>query len=112
MQNQRNASTFEHVIRLIAVIGPLTGLPQAVNVWIYGEVVGVSVVSWLLFMVFSCLWLAHAIRRQDRALAVSNLLWIVVDVIIILGVMFAKNFTDSGLQALLSRTLLKYFLFS
>jgi uncharacterized protein with PQ loop repeat len=73
------------MMRSIAVIGPLTGLPQVMNIWIYGNTNGVSILSWTLFMIISCLWLTHAVRRKDRALALSNLLWIVIDAVIILG---------------------------
>jgi uncharacterized protein with PQ loop repeat len=112
LQDSIKKGFFEKVIRLVAVVGPLTGVPQAVNVWVYGSVAGVSLMSWFLFMVFSGLWLAHALRRNDRPLAVSNLLWLVVDVVVILGVVFAKGLTDSGPHTLISKALLRCFFFS
>lgn len=77
----------DYLIKLGAVIGPMAALPQAVAVWSSPSASGVSAASWLLFLCFSCLWLAHALRRKDRVLALSNLIWIVIETIVVLGLM-------------------------
>ena len=80
----------QSAVRVIAIVGPLTGLPQVVDAWRRPPASGISLLSWSLFLTISAIWLSHALREQDHELALSNALWIVVDVAIIIGILVSR----------------------
>lgn len=82
----------KYVVRVIAVVGPLTGLPQVLSIWISMNSAGVSLLSWSLFLAISFLWLLHALSQNDRALIISNSLWILIDATIIAGAVVSRIF--------------------
>jgi uncharacterized protein with PQ loop repeat len=83
--------SLDNVICIVAVLGPLTGVPQIIDIWVIrktGE--GVYVTSWVLFLIFSLLWLWYGTVRKDKALLLSNALWILVEIMVILGALLLR----------------------
>jgi len=76
----------ERLIYVAAIIGPFTALPQIYAIWFVDtSAVGVSFTTWALFMVMSAVWLAYGVERRDTPTIVSNALWLVMEVIILVG---------------------------
>jgi uncharacterized protein with PQ loop repeat len=64
---------------------PLSGIPQVFEVF-QGHVDGVSVISWIAFMVFSSLFLVYGIFHKIVPMIITNFLWLIVDGIVVIGV--------------------------
>jgi uncharacterized protein with PQ loop repeat len=76
----------ERAVYLSAILGPFSSVPQIYAIWFVDtSPVGVSMTTWLLFLLISVLWLAYGIVRRDRPLIISNSIWIVLEVIIVVG---------------------------
>lgn len=70
---------------VVALAGPLSSIPQAWEIWIERNALGVSFVTWTLFLLSSVIWLLYAILKRDRPLIISNSLWVVAEAIIMVG---------------------------
>ncbi len=60
-------------------------LPQVWNIWIDHNAAGVSTVSWASYFVFAFIWLVYGIAHKDKPIIVSNTLWIILDIMIVVG---------------------------
>ena len=70
---------------LIAIFGPIAGLPQLYKVWITKDVTGVSAISWAAFTMIWIVWLMHAIIYKDRPLKINSIAWIILTSLIAIG---------------------------
>ena len=73
------------VAYMVALVGPLSSVPQIYEIWSERNAAGVSFVTWTLFLLTSLVWLLYAMSKRDRPLIISNALWIVGEVIIMVG---------------------------
>ena len=78
---------FDVFIVFVAVIGPLTALPQLYSIFAYESVQGVSLLTWFFSTIFPIPWLIYGIVHKEKPLIISSVLWIVVSFLIVIGVM-------------------------
>lgn len=78
--------SIDRVIAVAAVIYPLTGIPQVIELFWRHNAGGVSLVSWLGFAVFSAMFLIYALAHRLKPLIITQALWLVVDVLVVVGV--------------------------
>src|SRR5688572_643718 len=83
---QRYQPAIDRLVNVIAVVGPLTSVPQIVEIWFVDKsAAGVSLLTWSLFLVMAVVWLLYGIVHASRPIIVSNALWFVAQGIIVLG---------------------------
>ena len=76
----------DRLVKVIAVIGPLTSLPQIIEIWFIDKnAAGVSLVTWSLFLLMAVIWLVYGIVHKSWPIVISNALWIVAQAIVVLG---------------------------
>lgn len=69
-----------------SVVMPLTTLPQIFKIYFYQTATGVSLSMWVLYN-FSCIvMLIYGIMHKSKAIIVLNSMWLLVNIIIIVGV--------------------------
>lgn len=71
-----------------ACLYPLTGLPQVIEVF-SGHKDGVSLISWIGFLVFSSFFVFYGIKRKVLPMVINNFIWAVVELLVIAGILFA-----------------------
>ena len=76
----------EKTLRFAAVGTMLMTVPQVWSVWTT-PAGGVSLVSWIAYLLSSIAWLAYGVKKQDATICFANAGWIVMDVAIIVGIM-------------------------
>lgn len=69
----------------IGIFGPIATIPQVLTIYIDKQVAGISVISWMFYSISALLTLAYGIVHGLRPLIVSSILWLIVDIIIIVG---------------------------
>jgi uncharacterized protein with PQ loop repeat len=74
-------------VSIMSIIYPLTALPQLIEIYIHKNVEGVSLASWVLFLLFMIPLFLYAKDQQDRKLSVMYGIWLVIYIIIIGGVL-------------------------
>lgn len=78
--------TIDRIVTIVAFIGPLTSVPQILEIWVVDKsAAGVSVITWTLFVLMAVIWLLYGIVHKQRPIIISNALWIVAQSLIVLG---------------------------
>ena len=80
------ASTLERILRLLSVATMLMTVPQVVTIWIGGNAAGVSLISWLAYLVAACLWFVYGLQKRDKTIYLACVGWVVLDAAIVAGV--------------------------
>lgn len=84
LSKKKQRTGFDKVVAVAAFAYPLSGLPQAILVF-QGSTDGVSLTSWVSFSLFSLLFLIWGIMHKIKPIIVTNLLWLLVDIFIVVG---------------------------
>lgn len=78
---------FEWFMLIFATIEPIATIPQIVEVWKGGGAEGVSLVTWLLYSLTSCIWLIYGITQRDKPLILSGILWVTSQGLVVAGLL-------------------------
>ncbi len=77
-------------IYLVAMVSIVMTLPQIYEIWILQKVAGVSVVSWGTYGTMSILWMVYGLGHKEKVIIYSNMVWIILDFMIVLGVLLSR----------------------
>ena len=64
----------------------LMTVPQVVTVWVGRNASGVSLSSWVAYLISACLWFAYGVRKNDKTIYLACVGWILLDAAIVIGV--------------------------
>lgn len=64
----------------------LMTLPQVLTIWVGRDAGGVSLVSWVSYLVSACLWLVYGLQKRDKTIYLACIGWILLDAAIVVGV--------------------------
>lgn len=81
---KKEKSLIDFLALSAGIVGPLATIPQAINVW-NGETAGVSVVMWVLFLVGTIILIVYSILYRLKSLFIAELLWLIMEIVILLG---------------------------
>lgn len=73
-------------IYIVAIFGPLIAIPQVLKIWANQDGSGVSVLTWLGYLVGAFFWLIYGFAHKEKPIIITNSLWIVVEIFIIIGI--------------------------
>lgn len=73
-------------IYVVAICGPLVSIPQAFQIWYFKNAAGVSYFTWLGFFLGAIFWLIYGLMHKEKPIIIANILWIIIDLVIFLGV--------------------------
>lgn len=92
----RNLETYPHtnpfknlldkLVFLVGVFGPIFTIPQIYTIYSTKNSGGVSGLSWSFYFVSSLIWLIYGITHKEKALILTNILWIIINAVILLGI--------------------------
>ena len=86
-KKEGRANTFDNFMIFVGIVGPLSLLPQVIQVWTAHDVTGVSLISWALLAVVACLWMVYGIARHSVALTINGALLALFDLLVVIGVL-------------------------
>jgi uncharacterized protein with PQ loop repeat len=75
------------VLRVLSVLTMLMTVPQVVTVWSGAAVRGVSLLTWLSYLLSAVLWLVYGIRKRDKTIYLACIGWILLDAAVVIGVL-------------------------
>ncbi len=75
-------------VYFIALVGPVMTIPQVAKIWIEQNAAGVSLISWSTYLVTSTFWLIYGIVHKEKPIIFSNIVWIFLNVVIVLGTIY------------------------
>jgi len=79
-------SALEKVLRGLSVFTMLMTVPQVLTIWIGGNAAGVSLVSWLAYLLSACLWFVYGLKKGDKTIYLACVGWVVLDAAVVVGV--------------------------
>lgn len=79
-------SGLEKVLRSLSVVTMLMTVPQVMAVWFGPDPSGVSLVSWVSYLVAACLWFVYGLQKRDKTIYLACVGWVVLDAAIVIGV--------------------------
>ena len=80
-------SGLEKLLRGLSVFTMLMTVPQVLTVWIGRDAAGVSLVSWLSYLVGACLWFVYGFKKRDKTIYLACVGWIALDAAIVAGIL-------------------------
>ena len=61
-------------------------VPQVLTIWVGRNAGGVSLVSWVAYLVSAGLWFGYGLQKRDKTIYLACIGWIVLDAAIVAGV--------------------------
>ena len=98
----------DKMMNSVAFISPLSATPQIFTIFGKQEATGVSLASWVLYLLIGLVTLAYGSFHKLRPIIISQSLWTIIDLVIITGVIMygsGKSITVSYDSLLLLNTL-------
>ena len=77
----------DNVALAVAIIMPLTTIPQLYNIWILRLTEGVSALTWGLWAILCVPMLIYGIVHRVKPLIVTYIMWIIIEIIVVIGVL-------------------------
>jgi uncharacterized protein with PQ loop repeat len=71
----------------VGIFGPIMTIPQLMNIWVYKNAVGVSVISWTSYLFVAIFWLGYGIMHKEKPIIFTYCMWILLDLLIVVGVL-------------------------
>ena len=71
---------------VIAVVIPLMTLPQIITVWGNQSADNISLTTWVAYLFSAVCWLINSLLTKNKALAINQMLWVVLELILIVGI--------------------------
>ncbi|MBI5397975.1 hypothetical protein HZB03_00795 [Candidatus Woesearchaeota archaeon] len=68
----------DKLILAVAVVFPLSTLPQIFTVWYYHNASGVSLITWSLYFLMTIPLLIYGIVHKEKPLVIMYILWLIV----------------------------------
>lgn len=70
-----------------AFIMPLTNLPQIIQLYQTQVATGLSLQTWVMYLVFGLIPLLYAINNNIKPLIITNVLWTLINIVMIVGIL-------------------------
>ena len=85
-ENQKTSvKILKHIVSIISIVFPLTGIPQIMKIWVHKNAEGVSLLTWGSFLLFTIPLFLYSIVQKDKRLTIMWILWIIVYTAIVIG---------------------------
>lgn len=85
-KNALSNKTIGYMMYVVAVGMPLTTVPQLQQLYSTKVTTGLSLATWLMYTAFGIIPLLYAISNKLKPLILTNVLWLIVDSLMIYGI--------------------------
>ena len=80
-------SLMDKLVYVSALFGVFANVPQLTTIWIEKRIDGVSVVTWLGFLIGSSFWLCYGIVHREKPIMITNGLYVTIQFFIVMGLL-------------------------
>lgn len=80
----------DDVMVLGGVVGPLSALPQIINIYSNQDAGQVSLLSWAFFTILSFVGIIYSIIHKEKIILLGYSLYFIVDFFIVLGILIYR----------------------
>lgn len=89
-QGPPSVSGLEKILRGLSVFTMLMTVPQVLTIWVGRDAGGVSLVSWVSYLIAACLWFVYGIQKHDKTIYLACIGWIMLDAAIVAGIVIQR----------------------
>lgn len=86
-KNHNKHPILDKLVVIMAVVGPLLGVPQVVEIYAGQDASGVSLIAWLGFTLYTIVFLTYGIVYKLKPVIVAQALWLCVYLSVVGGVL-------------------------
>ncbi len=76
---------FDRFMYIVAIVFPLTTLPQAIKIWVSQSAQDVSMITWSAYVVSASCWLIYSIIHKEKVLIINSALWVLLESSVLVG---------------------------
>jgi len=92
LSKKATTALVDRLMSVAVVMHPLTAIPQIYAIYTTHDVSGVSLLTWLGFMLLGLVFLAYGVLHKIKPFIVTQVLWFVVDLLVVVGViLYSRN---------------------
>lgn len=84
---QQRVAVVDSLMMIAAVVHPLSALPQVITIYVTRQAEGVSLITWISFMLLGVLYLYYAYLHKLKPLIVTQVIWFAIDLLVVVGVL-------------------------
>ena len=77
----------DNAVYAVGVFGPVMTLPQVATVWLEKNASGLSLISWIAYLLTAVFWFIYGIMHKEKPIIFTYGIWIVLDLLIVIGVL-------------------------
>ncbi len=70
-----------------AILTPLMTTSQVFQIYSTKSVSGVSILTWITFLISTCFWLTYSILHKDKVFIMNGILWLIVELLVVIGIL-------------------------
>ena len=86
LRRKKAPAAIDRLVYVAVFAGPAMTLPQLYSIWVQHRR-GVSLISWVAYMLVAFIWVIYGIKHRERAVILVNLIWLVMDFLIVAGLL-------------------------
>lgn len=87
LAQKQNRTKVDSVMSVAAVIHPLMAVPQVVLIYATEQAAGLSMFTWAAWLVLGMVFLTYGLAHRLRPYILMQVLWVIVDVLVIVGIL-------------------------
>ena len=76
----------DKVMVVVAIVGPLATLPQVFQVFSTRDVEGLSMTTWLAWVLLSVIWALYGLVHKEMPIVVSNIIYVILQGAVVLAI--------------------------
>jgi len=80
------ATGLEKLLRGLSVFTMLMTVPQVLTIWFEHNAGGVSLISWVSYLIGACLWFVYGLQKRDKTIYLACVGWPLLDLAVVIGV--------------------------
>jgi uncharacterized protein with PQ loop repeat len=84
-QQTKQRQFINKAILVVAAIEPLSTIPQVITVFSHRSAAGVSVTSWVLFVIFDVIWAWYGLSEKQTAIIISGVMFGILEAAVVVG---------------------------
>ena len=89
-EKEKKGNLFDRIMIVVGLVAPISLIPQVLKVWIDHGANGISLLTWSLLTGVSFMWALYGFLRKSKALLISNIFMVILNLMVILGVLLAR----------------------
>lgn len=83
--SERLIKLVDAIMYVVGIVGPFVSIPQLIEIYGKGNAQGISVITWIGYCVLTALWLLYGLVHREKPIIITQALWLIVNVAIVVG---------------------------